>query len=188
MFKNILQFLQKLLKLGQTNTTALGKAQPQVQTAPKATEVEQDEYSEGRIRYSEQLIPNLTQDHVELVNLYGSFQQLIQHRHYSQIAQALEQLKSKFNLHIMQENLHFYCYLEQSFRTEPEQLEMIKAYRKEMNHISSAVVRFIKKWQIQEINDLNVTAFIEEYQAVGEVLAQRIHQEEHHLYTLYQPA
>ena len=182
MLKTILQFFQNLFKLGQTQLQASGTSLNIDTSNPNQL----DERENG-IRYSDVLIPSLKHDHVELVELYGSIAQLIENQQYSSIAAGLEELKSKFNLHIMQENLHFYCYLEQSFQAQQDKLDMVKSYRKEMNGISTAVVRFIKKWQTQTINSENIFEFTEEYNAVGKVLAQRIEQEENNLYTLYQP-
>lgn len=180
MFKNILHFLQKLFTFGRAHTQPLGDSN-------YATASQPEEYHAGHIRYAADLIPHLTSDHEDLVTLYASLQDYVQQQQYDQISAGLESLKHKFNLHIMQENLHFYCYLEQSFRDDAAQLEIIKGYRKEMNAISAAVVRFIKKWQTQTIDQYNVAEFSQEYNTVGEVLAQRITQEESHLYTLYQP-
>ena len=181
MLKIIIQFLQNLFKSAQT--------QPQSYETVQSGEqrLETTEFIDSKISYSDDLISNLKHDHVELVELYGAIASFIQQENYEYISPALEELKSKFNLHLMQENVHFYCYLEQSFLDQKEQLEMIKGYRKDMNAISAAVVRFIKKWQSQVIDADNICEFNHEYNAVGEVLAQRIHAEEHHLYTLYQP-
>ena len=183
MLKNILQFLQNLFKLGQTQTQMCGTT-----VAGNTVDPVKSDFIETGISYSSDLIQHLKHDHVELVELYGAIAGFIEQQQYEFIAPGLEELKSRFNLHIMQENLHFYCYLEQSFQGQQEKLDMIKGYRKEMNAISTAVVRFIKKWQDQMINDDNVSRFTEEYNSVGEVLAQRIDQEENNLYTLYQPA
>lgn len=181
MLKKIVQFLQNLFKFGQNQT--------QGYAASNIGEIQQpsSDFINSKISYSDDLILHLKHDHVELVELFAGIASFIQQELYDDIAPALEALKSKFNLHIMQENLHFYCYLEQSFQDQQEQLEMIKRYRKEMNAISAAVVRFIKKWQSQPIDEDTICEFNQEYNAVGEVLAKRIHEEEHHLYTLYQP-
>jgi regulator of sigma D len=182
MLKNILQFLHNLFKLRQTQTQTCGT------TVAGDTVIQtKSEFIDSGISYSDTLIPHLKHDHTELVELYGAIDGFIQQQQYEYIAPGLEELKSKFNLHIMQENLHFYCYLEQSFQDQHDQLEMVKGYRKEMNAISAAVVRFIKKWQGQVIDSTNIADFSQEYNAVGDVLAQRIDQEENHLYTLYQP-
>lgn len=182
MLKNILQFLHNLFKLGQTQTQMCGTT-----VAGNTVRETTSDYMETGISYSDHLIPQLKHDHIELVEIYGAIAVFIQQQQYEYIVPSLEELKSRFNLHIMQENLHFYCYLEQSFQKQQDQLDMIKCYRKEMNAISTTVVRFIKKWQSQTINEKNIFDFTEEYNSVGEVLAQRIDQEENHLYTLYQP-
>ena len=183
MLKNILQFLQNLFKLRQAQTQTCGTT-----VAGDTVNQNQLDSLDCGISYSDALIPHLKHDHVELVELYGAIAGFIDKQQYEYIAPGLEELKSKFNLHIMQENLHFYCYLEQSFQDQQDKLDMIKSYRKEMNAISAAVVRFIKKWQGQAIDSKNVSEFTQEYNSVGEVLAQRIDQEENNLYTLYQPA
>ncbi len=140
----------------------------------------------GVIQYSSTLITQLKDEHEELVNIYSLIGTQLQQRQFAAVHDTLECLKDKFNRHVMQENVQFYCYLEKFFQDEARQLEEIKRYRKEMNHISLAVVKFIKKWQAQAIDQLNYNEFATEYEAVGAVLAQRIDQEEHHLYTLYQ--
>jgi regulator of sigma D len=173
---------QNLLKLRQTQTQTCGST-----VSGQTVTQEKPEFLDSKISYSDDLIPHLKHDHVELLELYGAIAGFIQQEQYEYIAPALEELKSKFNLHIMQENLHFYCYLEQSCQAQADRLDMIKTYRKEMNAISAAVVRFIKKWQGQLIHPSNVSEFTQEYNAVGEVLVQRIDQEENHLYTLYRP-
>lgn len=140
------------------------------------------------ISYSEQLIPALKHDHQVLINLYGQISYYILSQKYDAIQQNLDTLKTEFNRHIMQENVSFYCYLEQKFIQNPEQLETIKFYRKEMNGISHAFIKFIKKWQTTAICDDNIEEFRTEYETIGQVLAQRINQEEDHLYTMYQPS
>lgn len=182
MFKNILQFLQNSLKLGQAQTQSCGHTM-----TGESVVLNHAEPTDTGISYSAQLIATLTHDHSHLLELYATIDGFIQQQHYAAITTALEELKSKFNLHIMQENLHFYCYLEQYFQDQHAQLDRIKSYRKEMNAIAAAVVRFIKKWQDRSIDLANVAEFSQEYQAVGKMLAQRIDQEENHLYMLYQP-
>ena len=140
----------------------------------------------GVIQYSSRLIPQLKDEHSELVELYGLIGEQLAQRQFSLVHDSLEILKDKFQRHIMQENVQFYCYLEKFFHEDVQRLEEIKYYRKEMNAISLAVVKFIKKWQSQAIDGVSCHEFQVEYDAVGEVLAKRIDQEENHLYTLYQ--
>lgn len=168
MFDWLIRFFKKLL---QPNTVA-----PQNYAGKNV----------GVIQFSSQLIPQLKDEHTELVQLYGSIGQQLAQQQFTAVHDSLEVLKDKFQRHIMQENVQFYCYLEKFFHEEPQRLDEIKEYRKEMNAISSAVVKFIKKWQNQPIDSMSCHEFHTEYEAVGKVLAKRIDQEENHLYTLYQ--
>lgn len=123
-----------------------------------------------------------------MVATYGQIAILIQQNKFDEIQSLLAVLKTEFNRHIMQENVSFYCYLEQQFAQDENHLETIKEYRKEMNGISHAFIKFIKKWQTEYISLENLAEFQSEYDAVGDVLAQRINREENELYTLYQPS
>jgi len=143
---------------------------------------------EQRISYSPQLIPSLKHDHQNLVELYSKISILLHTQRYVEIEDILSSLKTEFNRHIMQENVSFYCYLEQQFADDSNHMETIRDYRKEMNGISHAFIKFIKKWQSDVITAQNAQAFREEYDAIGVVLAQRINSEENHLYPLYHPS
>lgn len=173
LFAIFYQFFQKLVHRSSASTTRSHVASTK---------------SENKISYSKDLIPSLKNDHQQLIALYIQIDQLIQTQNFDDIQTALATLKTEFNRHIMQENVSFYCYLEQQFAEDENHLETVKEYRKEMNGISHAFVMFIKKWQTQVISHENLTIFQAEYAAIGEVLTQRIHSEENQLYPLYQPS
>ena len=139
------------------------------------------------ISYSEHLIPTLQHEHQELVNLYGKINYFLNTHDFKEIDQILGTLKTEFSQHIMQENVSFYCYLEQQCSNDPQQMETIRNYRKEMNGISHAFLKFIKKWQNTVINTETLSEFRNEYDSIGSVLARRINSEEDHLYPMYQP-
>ena len=173
----ILRFFQRIMSIftGSATSTIEAKAKPALD-ASKASTV---------ITYSDTLIPSLKDDHQALISLYGQISYYILSKKYDAIQSTLNTLKVEFNRHIMQENVSFYCYLEQYFADNNEHLETIKFYRKEMNGISHAFIKFIKKWQTTPLFEDNLEEFKTEYDAIGEVLAQRINSEEDHLYTLY---
>ncbi len=154
---------------------------------PQTTVETTKKYAEG-ISYSSELIPSLLNDHQQLVEIYSRISMLISQGNFAEIQSLLGVLKNEFNRHIMQENVSFYCYIEQQFAQDENHLETIKEYRKEMNGISHAFIKFIKKWQAENISLDNLTEFQTEYGAIGDILAQRINREENELYTLYQPS
>lgn len=176
MLNIIFKFLKRLFKFS-TDTAAENSLQNN--NAPKANQ---------GISYSKQLIPTRQHEHQELVHLYGQIGDALYVKNYLTIDKILEKLKVEFSKHIMQENVSFYCYIEQELSNDPHRMELIRNYRKEMNSISHAFVKFIKKWQNTLITEETVAEFHSEYDAIGAVLAQRINSEEEHLYPLYQPS
>ncbi|WP_343793276.1 hypothetical protein [Dokdonella soli] len=86
----------------------------------------------------------------------------------------------------MTENVHFYVYLEQSFRGDEENKALIHDFRREMNGIARGVVEFVRRYQQAPVSADNCAAFLKEYEAVGKLLVMRIEREEGNLYPLYQ--
>ncbi len=175
MIQSIVQFFKNLFSF-------FSQQQQKIDEQPASS------INEKRISYSAQLIPALKNDHQELVALYSKISDLLHTQHYVEIEHILSSLKIEFNRHIMQENVSFYCYLEQQFADDANHMETIRSYRKEMNGISHAFIKFIKKWQSDAVTAENAQVFREEYDAIGAVLAQRINSEEDHLYPLYHPS
>lgn len=179
LFELIIQFFKNLFNSTQTSEQPKTADRAKIVTATKATD---------GISYSAELIPALLDDHQQLVEIYSRIGTLIPQEKFAEIQSLLGVLKNEFNRHIMQENVSFYCYLEQQFSEDENHLETIKEYRKEMNGISHAFIKFIKKWKVEYLNADNLAEFQTEYDAIGAVLAQRINREENELYTLYQPS
>ena len=105
---------------------------------------------------------------------------------YANIAAALSAFKAKFDLHILEENLHFYCYIEEKLSARAESQALIKTFRSEMNAIARGVVNFIKKYRMAGVRLSNGKEFLTELRQFGALLVQRIGREENDLYTLYQ--
>lgn len=141
----------------------------------------------GHINYSANLIPDLKQDHADLLEMYISIHDLVAKHHYQDAVERLTTFKEHFNRHLMQENVKFYAYFDYHFTEQCIEHQTIKSYRKEMNQIAFAVVKFLKKWTISETLDQQTSSdFFLEYQDIASALAQRIADEERELYVLYQ--
>ena len=138
------------------------------------------------LEYSAELISNLKGEHQQLVTLYVGIQDLFERQQYQNVVEQLSKFKEDFSLHLMQENVKFYAYLENNLAEESDELQTIKTYRKDMNQIAHVVVRILKKWTTQNsLNESTASEFLQEYKAIGGALVQRIPDEEQHLYTLY---
>lgn len=138
-----------------------------------------------RINWSPDLIPHLKDDHAGLLKLYGGIEGMAKGGKYAGIGPALKLFKSKFDLHVLTENVKFYCYLEEKFGRRPGALKTIKDFRGEMNAIARGVVNFVRKWSESGVKADTGAAFLAELGQVGALLVQRVQREENELYTLY---
>ena len=141
----------------------------------------------SRFNYSPSLVARLKGDHGELIKLHGELARLANEGRYTALPAALAAFKSKFDLHILNENLHFYCYVEEKSTARPEDQDMIRGFRSEMNAIARAVVNFVKKYRSEGVGAPSVPEFRVELRQIGALLLKRIEREEKELYALYRP-
>lgn len=140
------------------------------------------------ISYSPNLIESLMDDHNDLLELYSAIAHVMAEGRFDEIPEALTLFKTKLDVHLLTENLRFYCYLEQNLGENAQEREIMKNFRREMSTIARAVVTFIRKWQAHIITAENKDEYLSEYAQIGDALAQRIEREEKGLYTLYMAA
>lgn len=141
----------------------------------------------ARFGYSPELIDGLKGDHADLLRRYGDIEQLALKGQYAALPMALAGFKNKFDVHVLHENLQFYCYLEQRLARDADTLTLIKDFRSEMNAIARGVVNFVKKYRTVGVQPGNGAEFLAELRSVGALLVQRVEREEKDLYTLYRP-
>lgn len=139
------------------------------------------------VPHSKSLIPNLKNDHQIIFNIYTEIFNAIETEQFDCIHEILKRLKNCLELHLIQENTHFYGYLEQHYAQQPEQLDIVKFAHQDMKQISTHIFQFIHIWQDQQIDRFNLLEFSQEYKHIGHILMQRIAQEENEIYTLYPP-
>jgi len=146
----------------------------------------QRESRNNEIRFRPQLVTSLTNDHQEIVTLYGEMFDLIGQHKYMQLGDKITEFKRALQAHVIVENVQFYTYLEVKLSNDETNLEFIQDVRKEMNGIARAVVQFSKKYEKAHFNDEVKDEFISDLEGIGKVLTQRVAMEESQLYTLYE--
>lgn len=144
--------------------------------------------TDGCISYDPRLIDTLLRDHAELGRLYGRIDNALQARNFHEVRSFLVTFKSRFEAHLLTENLRFYNYLEQSLAADPGILRMVRGFRIEMNEIANEVVTFIKQYQSSDFEPETRRRFAQDYAAVGKRLEHRLDCEEDSLYRLYRPS
>lgn len=139
------------------------------------------------IEYDAELLPELRDDHEELLETYGQVSDLLGKGHFDEIPEALEVFKRRLEGHLLTENVRFYNYVEQQLTDDPVDMDLIRDFRQEMNGIARTVSAFLKKYISNGVGTWNFNAFRKEYRAIGEALQDRIQREEQDLYPLYVP-
>jgi hypothetical protein len=142
---------------------------------------------QARFGYSSELIGSLQGDHADLLRRHGDIERLVQAGQYGAIPMALSGFKNKFDVHILHENLQFYCHVEERMARRAKDLAVIKEFRSEMNAVARGVVNFVKKYRTEGVRPSNRDAFVADLRAVGQQLALRVQREEQELYPLYAP-
>jgi hypothetical protein len=138
----------------------------------------------SRFNYSPELIRGLKGDHAELLKLYGEIERMAIEGRYAAIPASLGTFKTKLDVHLLNENLHFYCYVEEKAQ-RTEDRELIKGFRTEMNAIARGVLNFVKIYRQAGVHPANGQTFLSELRQVGALLVKRIEREEGELYSLY---
>ncbi len=141
----------------------------------------------SRYHYSPKLIASLQGDHGELLKLHHEIERLAADGRYAALPAALAAFRSKFDLHVLSENLNFYGYVEEKSAGRPEDQDLVRGFRSEMNAIARAVVNFIKKYRSTGVHAGTVNDFRVELRQIGLLLMKRIEREEKELYLLYRP-
>ena len=90
-------------------------------------------------------------------------------------------------LHVLDENRNLYGYLEDRAAGRPDDAELVRGFRSEMNAIARAVANFIRKYRSLGVQETTAQEFLVELRQVGLLLLKRIEREERELYPLYRP-
>lgn len=137
--------------------------------------------------YAPDLIAGLQAEHRGLLRRLAEIEKLVIGKNYDAIPHSLAAFKSKFNVHVLRENLHCYGYLEQGLADHPAELASVRTFRGEIDAIARSVLDFIEKHRSAGVREANAQEFLTGLRAVGAALVERIQREEKDLYSLYTP-
>jgi regulator of sigma D len=141
----------------------------------------------SEVSFQSDLIEQFYSDHKDLLGLYGDIKTAFMEKDCKQVAIMLKELKYDIQAHLLTENVRLYAYLEQMFKGDEINSEIISEFRKEMNGIAKEVMNFFKKYSAIGDNKALSASFDAEFSAIGKVLVDRMKREEKLLYPLYAP-
>ncbi len=141
-----------------------------------------------KINYIPDLVDNLHNDHNVLLDLFGKIKVAFETGKYQKIEGELKKFKRLLVDHLLTENVRLYIYLAHEFAQDEVTSDLIKEFKREMNHISRAVMAFITKYETIGVNIELSVSFGKDLNAIGAALVERIQREENTLYPLYMPS
>jgi regulator of sigma D len=137
------------------------------------------------LRFDPSLIDRLQSDHRELLNLFGAISKAGKEGNLKAAEEYLEQFRKAITDHLLKENVSLYVYLERLTREDPDSLEIMRGFRREMDGIGRAVVAFLGKYKSIGSQPELAPYFATDLADVGKVLGDRIRREESTLYPMY---
>lgn len=140
------------------------------------------------IHYSADLVPQLQADHQALLATYGSIKSAYEAGNLTETSARLEHFRTQLTAHLLKENVRFYIYLEHALAADPSSQALVHQFRHEMDGIGKAVMAFLGKYRQIAVDTSLAGSFGADLASIGNVLVQRIRNEEDTLYPLYLPA
>lgn len=157
------------------------------QEPPAGENIEYPAAPGTEIRYSPDLVGELTGEHRQLVGLYGDIQSAFDQEDYDRVSELLETFRGILQGHLLTENIRLYIYLERNFSRDETNAELIREFRREMDGIGKTVMNFLRKYEAIGVDRDLSAAFGRDFAELGRVLTRRIEREETTLYPLYMP-
>ncbi|HXE40374.1 MAG TPA: hemerythrin domain-containing protein [Azonexus sp.] len=140
------------------------------------------------IAYHPQLVGELVQEHGNLLACFNAIAQAFDGGDLAATCRELERFRGNLLAHLLKENVRFYIYLEHALAGDTTSHALVHQFRHEMDDIGKAVLAFLGKYAELAKNPALAESFRGELGGIGEVLIQRIRNEEDNLYPLYLPA
>jgi hypothetical protein len=131
------------------------------------------------------LVKALHADHRKLLALHEDIGRSMTERRYLEIPAQLVALRTRFEAHVLTENVRLYSFLERLFQGDAGRLDELAEYRADANAMLLAVLKFVKHHRRTTFDESRLLAFADEHRRVGAMLARLVAREENGLYRLY---
>lgn len=139
------------------------------------------------ISYNENFISELLSDHGELMRIFYAIKESAERDDSKGAIKLIQKFTRLLRGHLLKENIRLYVYLQQLFENDPESEEIVKQYKREMQGIGLKLNKFFTKYSTMSVEDFDKVEFAAELEHIGEILFDRLENEEKALYPLYAP-
>lgn len=146
-------------------------------------------YSETRSASNEpqpELVQQLLQEHNEIISLFTHAIKLAESHKFEKAIHELGQFQSTLTEHLIKTNSELYLVLNAEYRHDPFEFQLISRLRQNMTSSTKTLLDFIQTWRLHGINQSNLDRFLDQSQSLLNELINRLKEEEHELFPLYQ--
>jgi len=155
----------------------------------KSEQKNQGSDTKKRLKYNNNLIPDLKDAHGSLFDTYLEIEAAFKedNEKWHKIMDLVKDFESSLKLHVMLENRQLYTYLEHLYEDEhdTEHLEHLRELQSNMGDIMKEVKYFSRKYSDWDNYKRNKDVFLSDLSAVGKVLTKRVEMEEKFIYPMY---
>jgi regulator of sigma D len=144
-----------------------------------------DESMSTGISFYPNLVQEMTDDHRELLALYGELVRAVNAQDGTVFKSVLIQFKSQLVAHLLKEAVKLYIYLRQKLKADESTYHLVSSYKSEMDGISRTAMNFVDEYTSKTVDQLDYSRLSSQLRDIGVVLGDRIRREEHELYPLY---
>jgi hypothetical protein len=136
--------------------------------------------------YKYGLTESLTEDHKELLSIYGNIMESAKNNEFTMLPMMLSNFSKKCLTHVNEEEeLYNFMKILAGSRSEIER-KVAREFSAEMKNLSVSIFTTLNQSSFIPVTDNSVDGFIKEFEELGSVLQERIGREEKILYPMYE--
>lgn len=139
------------------------------------------------VEFSTNLLSKLKNEHDELIAVFNQIESIkIDHGLNPALDQHLGAFRSRFQTHLIVENVELYEYLDHSIDNTSSSNAMVSAFKQDLNDIAYMVNSFCRTYETRNFDTQKINEFKSDYFDMSIALQHRFNIEERDLFTLYQ--
>lgn len=142
---------------------------------------------DSTIPYHPDLIDRLKDQHVTVLKTFETVKGSAVVADFEAATKSLQALRRVLTSHLLEENIKLYTYLRKCLANDWNNKRLILRMKSEMDDIGSQVMKFLDDYERMGITSATKKQFLEDLNDTGNLLRQRVDNEESVLFTMYMP-
>ncbi len=142
---------------------------------------------DSTIPYHPDLVDRLKEQHAAVLKAFETVKGSAIVDDFEAAAKSLQVLRHVLTSHLLEENVKLYTYLRKCLASDWNNKRLILRMKSEMDDIGSRVMKFLDDYDRMGVTSATKKQFLEDLNHTGNLLKQRVENEESVLFTMYMP-